>query len=169
LKDDEITGFTGTDYTATFWEYDARLGRRWSVDPVVKHSESPYATFAGNPIWYNDPNGDDPGGDGDKKNSDCAKCKAPTNGTEKNERLEIIRKPHDKLVAKKKEEKVSDRFHAEWNKKPIKLESKYAYKGATIDVVVSGNNAAVGGTGKFLTIFEGSVSQNTIVVQGHSQ
>ena len=42
------------NYTAEFWQYDSRLGRRWNVDPVFKEYESPYACFAGNPIWYND-------------------------------------------------------------------------------------------------------------------
>ncbi len=57
-KDDEITGSTGTTYTAEFWEYDARLGRRWNTDPVVKQWESPYATFNNSPIQVKDPNGD---------------------------------------------------------------------------------------------------------------
>jgi len=57
-KDDEISG-NGNSYTAEFWEYDARLGRRWNRDPVVKVWESPYAAFANNPIYYNDPNGAD--------------------------------------------------------------------------------------------------------------
>jgi hypothetical protein len=57
-KDDEIYG-SGNSYTAEYWQYDARLGRRWNVDPVVKPYESPYATFANNPIWFVDPNGAD--------------------------------------------------------------------------------------------------------------
>ena len=55
-KDDEIYG-TGNSYTAEYWQYDARLGRRWNLDPVVKPYESPYATFANNPIWFIDPLG----------------------------------------------------------------------------------------------------------------
>jgi hypothetical protein len=55
-KDFEI--FKGA-YTAEFWEYDSRLGKRWNIDPVVKHHESPYVTFAGNPIWLIDPLGAD--------------------------------------------------------------------------------------------------------------
>ena len=57
-KDDEIKG-EGNSYTAEFWQYDSRLGRRWNIDPVVKEHESPYATFANNPIWFADPNGAD--------------------------------------------------------------------------------------------------------------
>ena len=53
-QDNEITGQTGTHTTAMFWEYDARLGRRWNVDPVVKEFESPYLCFSGNPIWLVD-------------------------------------------------------------------------------------------------------------------
>jgi len=57
-KDDEIYG-EGASYTAEFWQYDSRLGRRWNVDPVTKPWESPYATFGGNPIWFVDPDGRD--------------------------------------------------------------------------------------------------------------
>ncbi len=57
-KDDEVAG-NGNNYTAEFWQYDSRLGRRWNIDPVVKHHESPYAAFANNPIWFIDPSGAD--------------------------------------------------------------------------------------------------------------
>ncbi|MEA3497247.1 MAG: hypothetical protein U9R42_14565, partial [Bacteroidota bacterium] len=57
-KDDEITGITGSHYTATFWEYDARLGRRWNLDPKPNPPISQYNCFAGNPIWYSDVLGD---------------------------------------------------------------------------------------------------------------
>jgi RHS repeat-associated protein len=53
-KDDEI--FIGA-YTAEFWEYDSRLGRRWNVDPVTNASMTPYAVFNNNPIYYIDPLG----------------------------------------------------------------------------------------------------------------
>ncbi|MDD3687339.1 MAG: hypothetical protein PHE56_11295, partial [Bacteroidales bacterium] len=57
-KDDEITGHTGSVYTAMFWEYDARIGRRWNLDPKPQISISDYACFANNPIVYIDPYGD---------------------------------------------------------------------------------------------------------------
>ena len=59
-QDDEIYG-AGNSYTAEYWQYDSRLGRRWNIDPVVKHWESSYATFANNPIFFIDPNGDNAG------------------------------------------------------------------------------------------------------------
>lgn len=31
-KDDEMSG-EGNTNTAEYWEYDARLGRRWNIDP----------------------------------------------------------------------------------------------------------------------------------------
>jgi LysM repeat protein len=46
--------------TAMYWEYDARIGRRWELDPVVIPNESPYATFRSNPILFNDVLGDCP-------------------------------------------------------------------------------------------------------------
>jgi RHS repeat-associated protein len=65
-KDDEVSGI-GNSYTAEFWQYDPRLGRRWNIDPIVKAWESPYATFSNNPIYYKDPNGDAAEGGDDKK------------------------------------------------------------------------------------------------------
>jgi hypothetical protein len=55
-KSDEIKG-SGNSYTAEFWEYDPRVGRRWNVDPVVKVHESPFACFSNNPIWFSDERG----------------------------------------------------------------------------------------------------------------
>ncbi len=57
-KDNEVSG-NGNSYTAEFWQYDSRLGRRWNIDPVVKYHESPYACFANNPISFIDPSGAD--------------------------------------------------------------------------------------------------------------
>ena len=51
--DNEVLG-EGVSLTAEFWQYDSRLGRRWNVDPVFKEYESPYACFAGNPVWFTD-------------------------------------------------------------------------------------------------------------------
>lgn len=55
--DDEITG-SRSHYTAMFWEYDSRIGRRWNLDPKPDPSLSYYACFANNPIWFADPLGD---------------------------------------------------------------------------------------------------------------
>jgi RHS repeat-associated protein len=51
-KDPE-DGFNTTDYR----QYDSRLGRWLSTDPVVKPWESPYAGFGNNPVWFKDPSG----------------------------------------------------------------------------------------------------------------
>ncbi len=50
----------GNHNTAQFWEYDARIGRRWNIDPKTAETpeQSPYAAFNGNPILYADPAGD---------------------------------------------------------------------------------------------------------------
>jgi hypothetical protein len=55
-KVDEISG-VGNHYTAAYWEYDPRLGKRWNTDPVFQPWQSPYATFNNNPIYYIDPDG----------------------------------------------------------------------------------------------------------------
>ncbi len=49
----------GNINTAEFWEYDARLGRRWNVDPVLKVELSSFGCFSNNPITRIDPKGDD--------------------------------------------------------------------------------------------------------------
>src|ERR1041385_3255942 len=58
--DNEVHGNTGDFYTTDAREYDARLGRWLTTDPVVKPWESPYAGFSNNPIYYDDPSGLDP-------------------------------------------------------------------------------------------------------------
>jgi len=61
-KDNEIYG-EGASYTAEFWQYDARLGRRWNVEPLAREFPwlSPYAVFLNNPIRFSDVNGKGPG------------------------------------------------------------------------------------------------------------
>jgi hypothetical protein len=58
-SDFEIFNSGGSAYTAEFWEYDSRLGRRWNVDPAFKAKPwmSPYHAFSNKPIWNIDPNG----------------------------------------------------------------------------------------------------------------
>jgi RHS repeat-associated protein len=57
-KSDEVAG-EGNSYTAEYWQYDARLGRRWNVDPITKPYESPFVGLGNNPISVLDPNGAD--------------------------------------------------------------------------------------------------------------
>jgi RHS repeat-associated protein len=57
-KSDDVT--TG-NYTAMFWEYDSRIGRRWNVDPKPTIGISDYATFFNNPIKFMDALGDSAG------------------------------------------------------------------------------------------------------------
>jgi len=56
--DDEIAG-QGNSYTADYWQYDARLGRRFNIDPLTSDYpwQSPYACFNNNPMYFNDPLG----------------------------------------------------------------------------------------------------------------
>ena len=52
-------GISYNHYTAEYWMYDSRLGRRWNVDPATFYfpSISPYVSFADNPIYFSDPLG----------------------------------------------------------------------------------------------------------------
>ncbi len=54
-KSDEIDINTTT---AQFWEYDARSGRRWNLDPKSNPSLSSYSTFSDNPVFNIDILGD---------------------------------------------------------------------------------------------------------------
>lgn len=65
MKDNEVYG-EGNSYTAEYWQYDPRLGRRWNIDPKPQISISDYATFRNSPILYNDVKGDKP---------ECESCK----------------------------------------------------------------------------------------------
>lgn len=47
-------------YTAEFWEYDSRTGRRWNLDPKPVAWESGYAVNRNNPLYNSDPKGDNP-------------------------------------------------------------------------------------------------------------
>ena len=58
MKTNEWAGL-GNHTTALYWEYDTRIGRRANVDPIVKFWRSPYDVLDNNPIWKNDPYGDD--------------------------------------------------------------------------------------------------------------
>jgi hypothetical protein len=52
-QDNDING-KGNLNTATFWEYDTRLGRRWNIDPIDQINISNFAAFGNNPIYNND-------------------------------------------------------------------------------------------------------------------
>jgi RHS repeat-associated protein len=72
--DSEVKG-SGNSYTTEFRQYDPRLGRWLSLDPLFANFvwQSPYAAFDNNPIYYRDPlglaaeGGDEQGGDTKKK------------------------------------------------------------------------------------------------------
>ncbi|MBL0912285.1 MAG: hypothetical protein IBJ09_07920 [Bacteroidia bacterium] len=56
FNDDEIYG-KGNTQMAEFWEYDARLMRRWNTDPLAHAGQSRYEVFFSNPIAFADPLG----------------------------------------------------------------------------------------------------------------
>jgi RHS repeat-associated protein len=57
-KDDELKG-EGNSYTTEFRQYDPRLGRWLSLDPLASQSPgwTPYRAFFNNPVIYTDPDG----------------------------------------------------------------------------------------------------------------
>ena len=62
-KDDEAKG-EGNSYTTEFRQYDPRLGRWLSLDPLMAQfpNMSPYCSFNNNPVYYTDPYGLSAGG-----------------------------------------------------------------------------------------------------------
>ncbi|BAV06183.1 RHS repeat-associated core domain-containing protein [Filimonas lacunae] len=44
-------------FTAEYWEYDSRIGRRWNRDPEPFTDVSEYAALNNNPVYYSDPLG----------------------------------------------------------------------------------------------------------------
>jgi hypothetical protein len=77
--DNEVSG-SGNSYTAEFWQYDCRLGRRWNVDPVYKYNICNYSAYSCNPIRRVDPKG---------ANDDDY-------GLDKNGNIKILRETSDK-------------------------------------------------------------------------
>ncbi len=63
-KDDEING-SGNAYGTQFRSLDPRLGRWFSMDPVIHDHQSPYNAFDSNPVNIMDPTGAD--GEGNKE------------------------------------------------------------------------------------------------------
>jgi RHS repeat-associated protein len=58
-KDNEFKG-EGNSYTTEFRQLDPRLGRWFSLDPVIQPWQSSYCSMNDNPLWFNDPKGDRP-------------------------------------------------------------------------------------------------------------
>jgi RHS repeat-associated protein len=56
-KDNELIDGANA-YTADFWEYSPRTGRRYNLDPTFFEYVSPISTFLNNPILFTDPNGE---------------------------------------------------------------------------------------------------------------
>ncbi|WP_341842858.1 hypothetical protein [Chitinophaga caseinilytica] len=50
----------GNSFSAEYWQYDARIGRRWNPDPKAVEWESVYAANRNNPNVHTDPKGDNP-------------------------------------------------------------------------------------------------------------
>jgi RHS repeat-associated protein len=55
-KTNEVYG-EGNEYTSDFRQYDPRIARWTSIDPVSKEFESSYAAYSNNPIYFVDPHG----------------------------------------------------------------------------------------------------------------
>ena len=65
-RDDAIAG-SGNHYTTEFRQYDSRLGRWLSRDPIFHPNMSPYNSFDNSPIVFVDPRGSNAGKFSDEK------------------------------------------------------------------------------------------------------
>lgn len=99
MKDDEVSG-DGNSYTAEFWQYDPRLGRRWNMDPKPQINISDYACFGNNPILYTDIDGDEFDKDSQKK-VDKVKSKIEERKKEVDTELGNVNKKIEDLSNKK--------------------------------------------------------------------
>jgi RHS repeat-associated protein len=106
-SDDEVSG-GGNSYTAEFWQYDTRLGRRFNVDPVVNFHSSNYSCFSNSPIIFVDPNG----------NSDYYSQKGNYLGSDGTKETDIIVITNNKVVKniwKTNKEAIGERDYVEVN------------------------------------------------------
>jgi len=87
-KDPEMKG-DGNSYTTEFRQYDPRLGRWLSLDPLMAQfpSLSPYVAFNNNPIFYTDPLGLSPGDE------------PKTHKLKKGENLSVLAKKYNVSIA----------------------------------------------------------------------
>jgi len=73
-KDTEVKGGNSSHYTTPFRQYDPRIGRWMSLDPLMAKFPhmSPYVAFDNNPIYFSDPWGLEPGNKDDECNESCS-------------------------------------------------------------------------------------------------
>lgn len=55
-KDDEVKG-KNNSYTTSYRQYDSRVARWTSIDPIIHYQFSPYVAYDNNPIFWKDPRG----------------------------------------------------------------------------------------------------------------
>lgn len=113
-RDNSVYG-EGNAYTAAFWEYDPRLGRRWNMDPKANFYQSPYTCLRNNPIKLVDPYGDEI--QGDKAAFEKAKTSA-------NEKLTKVKNEITDINKKIEEAKAKNENTGVLEKKKLKLEQK---------------------------------------------
>lgn len=114
MKDNEVNG-SGNSYTTFFRQYDPRIARWLSTDPIQHHQFSPYVAFDDNPIIIADPSGAD--------GEDAVKPNKPTEH-------KVVE--GDNLTKLAKKYKVSIEDLAKWNN--ITDEDKTIYQGESLIV-----------------------------------
>ena len=92
--DPEVKGERGNHYTTYFRQYDPRVGRWWSNDPVVHPWESPYVAMYNNPSYFSDPFGNDPP-DGENRYYKTVEGKERLERTDANGDRQYYRRPEN--------------------------------------------------------------------------
>jgi RHS repeat-associated protein len=125
-KDDELAG-EGNSYTTPFRQYDSRIGRWLSLDPMMAKYpyQSPYAAFNNNPIYFADPTGLE----GDPK----------THTVQKGETLTSIAESNDISI----EELMELNSTVDWNSKIRHGKENWVFEGEGIVVPSSSGSDEV--------------------------
>jgi hypothetical protein len=126
-------------FSAEFWMYDSRLGRRWEIDPISYEWQSPYATFNNNPIFFCDPFGLEGEGDGTKKAPGSDKKRTRTSSEEYDKRKNKGNKEDsgkDKDIYWHSVEENGTTFVV-WNKEGTEITGAYQFPTADQNVATS--------------------------------
>jgi RHS repeat-associated protein len=140
--DNEVCGI-GNSYTTEFRQYDPRLGRWKSLDPLMHMfpSLSPYCAFDNNPIYFTDPSGLASEGEPD------VQTRSGSSKGDRENREEYLKNKGqvgdgDVVVFKYPDDKNKTEHSYTYDQKNNKWDDKYSYNTSTQDKY----NIPAGGT-----------------------
>ena len=137
-KDKEVSG-NGNSYTTQFRQYDPRLGRWKSLDPLMNMfpSISPYTAFDNNPIFYIDPYGLSSSGGDDRGKGKGKRAGAKGRGSKKHGENKLAGRKKGKNKNEKQGKKERDNNPTDTDSQDIADRFLFLAKGGTIIVRVN--------------------------------